>query len=259
MLPYKCTFVTRTLGRCVRPREIRLLGLVDPNSSRINIRPCTTNSVSNTDSTEVGDAVNDIGRFYNTILFAGRKGIPLGLNRLRKLLEMVNEPAHGKFAVLGINYYHYKGMDFNFEINQKFISACLKSKNINGLLDVFLKYNYRLAAWTTGNNFHLIVTEFHTNPVTITSEQLIKLFDIITVKGVQVQEHTLDVVLQIISSKNDLNEEVRNNIVTYAKRILKSDVVDSLVSKYPTQAAKAATPASETTSVVTQPTPSDKK
>ena len=252
-------FVTRTFSWCARPQgSISFRGLVDTYSSRINIRPCTTNSVSSTGSKEGSDTVNDIGKFYNTILFAGRKGIPLGLNRLRKLLEMVNEPAHGKFAVLGINYYHYKGMDFNFEINQKFISACLKSKNINGLLEVFLKYNYRLAAWTTGNNFNLIVTEFHTNPSTITTEQLTKLFDIITTKGVQVQEHTLDLMLQIISIKNDLNEDVRNNIFTYAKRILKQNVVDSLFSKYPPQAAKVSKP-SEPTSVVTPPIPSDKK
>ena len=127
------------------------------------------------------------------------------------------------------------------------------------LLEVFLKYNFRLAAWTTGNNFHLIVTQFHTNPATATSEQLIKLLDIVTVKGVQVHEPTLDLVFQIISGKSDLNEENRNHVVVFAKRILTHDTVDSLVSKYPTQAKKATAPASETAAAVPPTTPSDKK
>ena len=266
MLPYKCLFAARTIGRCLRSNgSLKLLVASDlSNLFGTSIRKCTTNSASasssitSTNTSAIDNSSNEIGKFYNSILFAGRKGIPLGLNRLRKLLEMVTEPSHGKFAVLGMNYYHFKGMDFNFEINQKFISACLKTKNINGLLEIFLKYNNRLAAWTTGNNLHVILTEFHTNPANISSDQLIKLFDIVTVKGVQVQESSLDLVLQIISSKNDLTDEVRNNIIAHAKRILKQDVVDALVTKYPPQIKKAVTtPVPEVIDAVTPP--SEKK
>ena len=126
MLPYKCLFAARAIGRCHRSNGLLKL-LVASDLSNLfgtSIRKCTTNSTSrsitSTNTSAIDNTSNEIGKFYSSILFAGRKGIPLGLNRLRKLLEMVTEPSHGKFAVLGINYYHFKGMDFNFEINQKY-------------------------------------------------------------------------------------------------------------------------------------------
>ena len=137
---------------------------------------------------------NEVGQFFQNLVFRGRQGRLLAVGDLRKLLELCKTRDHVKYAVLGVELYQRKRHDFSEEVNSHFVSACIRGGEPMAAVELFLRPSHRIGAWSTLTSMQRLIDALGEEA---DGAKLKDMFFLLANKGVRFSE---DVIVKIFTA-----------------------------------------------------------
>lgn len=122
------------------------------------------------------------------------------------MFGLCTEPEHLKYALLGVETFQKRGLDFSEEISGLFVKTCIKYKNPMMAVNLFLKMNRRIAAWQTPSSVHRLVESVLAEAGDDAGKHttsLVNMMGMLHYKGVRLFPATLEAVAALAHAKND--------------------------------------------------------
>ena len=101
--------------------------------------------------------VRTTGKIYHDILYKSRGNNQIALRDFLHLLNNINSPNEGKFAILTAELYQYKHSDFSEQIASHFVDACIRSGHTAAAAEHLAKYDNRLGAWLSPSSMDRLI------------------------------------------------------------------------------------------------------
>ena len=145
-----------------------LLGRTCINSTRKfkSISPTIFRSASKV-AREMKIENENFGKYYDDMRYIWRQKNRPPIVVLRNLLLAIEKEEHGKFAVLGVQWFQDKGMDFDKEVANLFVKKCLLTNKSKEAAILISKWKNRISAWmsvgSTNNLINQLLLENNNN------------------------------------------------------------------------------------------------
>lgn len=153
---------------------------------------------------------------------------------LRKLIIMCTRPEHVLYAVRGVEYYHFKKMDFAEDINNSFIKCCVTHKAPEAALPLLLWKKCRIGAWTTPSSLTRLLTSLKEK------NMLSELVDVtlsLEPRGVLIQEQHLEMLFEACIEQGDA--AAYDKVVEMGAKRVDDAVMSALKARFPRPAGAA--------------------
>jgi len=159
------------------------------------------------------ETINVVGRYYQDLVYRGRKTNKLSLGDLRKLLQMCTDASSVKYGLSAVELYQIKGQDFSEEVNSHFISMCIRGGSPLLAVKHMSFFKNRLGARTTQTSLHRLVEackDLKDDDLVL----LITALETISIKGAKMNQESGAVILRacIANSNADLYNKTATSI-----------------------------------------------
>lgn len=189
-----------------------------------------------------GKLLNEVGQFYQDMVYRGRNGRLLPIRDLKTLFGLCRSPEHIKYAVLGVEMFQKKGQDFSEETSGLFVKTCIKLNSPMTAVDLFLKVNRRIAAWQSPSSVDRLVDSVLTETPDAGKHTtaLVNMLGVLQYKGVTL---STDVVKKVAALANEKNDSVLNKRMVQVVKGLRhrdSSELDEILQQNPQMVANQA-------------------
>ena len=101
----------------------------------------------------------NFGQYFNIMRNTWKQKNRPPIVVLRNLLLAIEEENHGKFALLGVQWFQDKGMDFDKETAGLFIKKCLLTNRAKDAAILISKWKNRISAWMSVGSTNSLINQ----------------------------------------------------------------------------------------------------